>query len=345
MEAAVLRKVLPRRLKAIIKETIRREVESQLAAFSRGPEIDAGASRAEVQNQLAVLPPNAGIDLEAIRRDVEVDLCKRGYVKAIWPHQAGSHSYILPKNPGAGPDDCLFHESSPLPIPPKELWLNYGQTVEVFLELGREHVQALREMLEQSGMPIEAAGRILDFGCGTARMIRWLHDISDSCEIWGTEIRSSCIAWCKQYLSPPFHFATTTIAPHLPFEDRYFGLIYAGSVFTHLDDLAEAWLMELRRVLRPGGRLFITVHDHNTIRMIWDPESSCYPLFAYLRECPEFLDYCRSDFAMFTVGRSLDAQVFYDPEYLSRKLAPFYRTLSVGAGRHGFQTALVLERL
>ena len=243
MPTTMLRKVLPKRLKAFIKEAIRREVETYLT----------------------LIPRDAGIDLETIRRDVETGLRDRGYVEAIWPHQPGSRCYMIPKTPERTPEKCLHHESSSLPIPPKDLWLGYGQTAEEFLASGEENIRAMREMLERTGAPIESAGRIMEFGCATGRMIRWLHDLSDSCEIWGTDISSGWITWCKQYLSPPFHFATTTTSPHLPFEDRYFGLIYAGSVFTHIDDLADAWFMELRRVLRPGGRLYITVHDQDTI--------------------------------------------------------------------------------
>src|SRR5262249_5786559 len=158
--------------------------------------------------------------------------------------------YCIPKQP----DKSRLDPSSPLPVPPEELWAGYGPTLEAYLQSGNEHVRSMREILERSGMPVASAQRVLDFGCAAGRMLRWLHDEASVCEIWGTDIRSSHMIWCKQCLSPPFHFATTTINPHLPFEDRYFGLIYAGSVFTHIDDLADAWLLELRRVLRPGGR-------------------------------------------------------------------------------------------
>ena len=58
------------------------------------------------------------------------------------------------------------------------------------------------------------------------------------------------------------------MSPHLPFEDRSFGLVYCGSLFTHIDDLAEAWLAELHRVLRPGGRLYFSIHDQHSVRIL-----------------------------------------------------------------------------
>ena len=49
------------------------------------------------------------------------------------------------------------------------------------------------------------------------------------------------------------NFATVTTAPHLPFADGYFDFAYCSSVFTHISDLADAWLLELRRIVRSGG--------------------------------------------------------------------------------------------
>jgi SAM-dependent methyltransferase len=48
--------------------------------------------------------------------------------------------------------------------------------------------------------------------------------------------------------------------PPLDFPDRFFDLVYAVSVFTHLpESLQLAWLQELRRVTAPGGLVLLTV--------------------------------------------------------------------------------------
>jgi ubiquinone/menaquinone biosynthesis C-methylase UbiE len=318
MSTTMLRKILPRRLKALIRETIRREVENKLVA--PGPALDA------------------------LRREIESGLNAKGYVEAIWPNQPGSHSYMILKHAERSAENCLFHESSPLPVPPKDLWLGYGDTVESFLAQGETHVGVMRRLIEETGSSIRSAGRIMEWGCAAGRMIRWLHDVTDTCEVWGTDICSHWITWCKQHLSPPFHFATTTTSPHLPFEDRYFGLIYAGSVFTHIDDLADAWFLELRRVLRPGGRLYITVHDQTTIEKAksWGDE---FWLRGFLDSDPNYARYSRSDFGMFTIGRSMKSQVFYDVDYLCRTLEPFFKKLAVSVGAYVHQTGVLFERV
>ena len=49
----------------------------------------------------------------------------------------------------------------------------------------------------------------------------------------------------------------------LDYPNQSFDLVYAFSVFTHLDIKAQkAWRDELRRILRPRGILLLTVHGN-----------------------------------------------------------------------------------
>jgi ubiquinone/menaquinone biosynthesis C-methylase UbiE len=143
-----------------------------------------------------------------------------------------------------------------------------GYKTDDWISSGKEDIDNMMGILNRSNFSIQDSNRILDFGCSSGRMIRWLFGLADQCEIWGVDISAPKIVWCQENLMPPFNFATVTILPHLPFEDRYFDFIYCGSVFTHIDDLAEAWLLELKRVLRPGGRAYVTVHDKHTADLI-----------------------------------------------------------------------------
>jgi hypothetical protein len=52
-------------------------------------------------------------------------------------------------------------------------------------------------------------------------------------------------------------------------------LVYALSVFTHIDEFEIAWLCELRRVLQPGGIAYITVHTDRTWRTL-NPHHQLY---------------------------------------------------------------------
>ena len=48
--------------------------------------------------------------------------------------------------------------------------------------------------------------------------------------------------------------------PPLPFDDARFDLVLGYSVFTHLNvQYQDAWLGELRRLVRPGGILLLSI--------------------------------------------------------------------------------------
>jgi ubiquinone/menaquinone biosynthesis C-methylase UbiE len=257
------------------------------------------------------------------------------YFVTFFPYKRTSYAYMIPKVDV--PEDG---RRSGLPTPPEKLWLGYGKTIEEWLASGERHVGKMRSILTESGYSFDKGHRVLEMGCAAGRMLRCLHDVADRCEIWGTDISAEHIYWCKQYLSPPFHFFITTTAPHLPFADAYFDVIYAGSVFTHIDDLADAWLLELRRIMKPGGRLYITIHDNDTIRVLTEQP---HDLSKTLNCRKDFFE--NRNFAMFTIGRFMRSQVFYDIDYLVRTLKPFFEVMSVTPEAYGFQTGVLLRKL
>lgn len=251
------------------------------------------------------------------------------------PYRPSARAYSLPlRRPRAGA----------LPVPPRELWIDYAGSEEEFLAGGREHVARMRELCAAHDKPLEEAGRILELGCASGRMLRWLEDLTPRCEVWGADISAEHVFWCKTHLCPPFHTLLSTTDPRLPFEDRSFGLVFAGSVFTHVDDLADAWFQELRRILRPGGALYVTLHDKHTVEL-FQTRYAERELARYLASCPEFPELCRGDWGMFTVGRSYKAQVFYDRQWLLEGLAGSFRELAWEQEAYTYQTGLLLERL
>jgi SAM-dependent methyltransferase len=257
------------------------------------------------------------------------------------PFQRDKHSYVLPKMSRSSADPA----PPDFPIPPPELRLGYGRTPEEYLANGRRNVQTMLDLLRAAGARLERGMRILDFGCGAGRMIRWLDEFSSHGEVWGTDISAEHIVWCTQHLAPPFHFLVNTILPHLPFEDRYFDVVYAGSVFTHIDDLAQTWFLELRRVLRAGGKLYVTIHDRHSIELLthaWPWRE--VPFAEFLRQNQDYTEFAHTNFAMFTLGRATASQVFYDVESLCERLHGLFKVLSITEEAYGYQTAVLLEK-
>ena len=92
--------------------------------------------------------------------------------------------------------------------------------------------------------------RILDLGCGCGRIIRHFIARGDV-ECYGTDIDAVGIEWCKRNLTGGT-FTVNDRLPPLLYRDGMFDLIYAHSVFTHIDLHSQiAWLRELRRLTAP----------------------------------------------------------------------------------------------
>lgn len=225
----------------------------------------------------------------------------------------------------------------PAAVPPVSL-RRVGQD---FLEDGRAHVEQMAENLRRYGCEIDQAGGILDFGCGVGRMMRWLVDLADHQPVWGVDIEVAAIRWAQQHMTPPFHFSTCTTAPHLPFEDRTFGLIYAGSVFSHIEELADAWLLELRRITRPGGYLYLTIHDRASVH-VWLSEVPDDPRTAQIQRRPDLFEGLGRRYAV--IGHRPDGDVFYDTTYLAGLWGDWFEVLGLVEGAWNNQTAVILRR-
>lgn len=252
--------------------------------------------------------------------------------------------YISNRTPGA---DLNLHyravpEGDALPVPPRDLWLGYGSDEAGYVSSGEEDVRRMTGILATHGVNVAETTRpVLDLGCGGGRMIRHLRDAAARTEVWGLDISAAHIGWLKTHLSPPFRFAVNTTLPHLPFSDGYFGLVYCGSVFTHIDDLAESWFLEVRRVLAPGGVLYCTLHDeHTRERLQAEPHHGLarslqgHPLMEPEREIADIV----------VTGQGYESNVYYHGRYLRAMLGPLFDIVAVVPGAYGYQTAWVLRR-
>jgi ubiquinone/menaquinone biosynthesis C-methylase UbiE len=220
--------------------------------------------------------------------------------------------------------------------------LNYGKTAEEYLQSGVEDVKNMDSNLLANNYTERTNQRVLDLGCGCARMLRNVNQCFTDSELWGLDIDSKLIYWCRENIGNTANYATTTLIPHLPFESNYFNLIYCGSVFTHIDDLAEAWLMEVRRVLKQGGIFYVTIHDESSVRML-DNEYKHTALAQYISKNATYNNN-KHNFGMLVIDRDNNSMVFFSKAYFKQWVEPFFDVLQIIDGAYGYQSVAVLRK-
>ncbi|MGH9967562.1 MAG: class I SAM-dependent methyltransferase [Pyrinomonadaceae bacterium] len=148
------------------------------------------------------------------------------------------------------------------PIPPPLLRHRVGGTLDaaIHLKVGRICAQNLKDMLGRIGKDIYSFSHVLDFGCGSGRVMSHFHDRPESCHLYATDIDKQAISWCREHLRFACWEANDAMPP-TRYADNTFDFIYAISVFTHLDEKMQfAWLHELKRVAKPDAILILSVH-------------------------------------------------------------------------------------
>jgi tetratricopeptide (TPR) repeat protein len=226
-----------------------------------------------------------------------------------------------------------------LPVPPKHI-MEYGESPEYHLLTGQKTVTTMIDVVQQSGNNIANSRRILEFGCANARLLRWLANLGNHSEIWGVDIQSDKIFWAIENLNPPFNFAVNTTVPHLPFRDGYFDFIFAGSIFTHINELHIAWLLELTRLLSPNGLLYLTFHDEHTLKYLKaNPEIN---IGQKLSSNPLAQQIFANEFDFVSVmpySKGMLSQVFMSSQYIQQITKSYLKLISVTPNAYsGLQT-------
>ncbi|NNF39862.1 MAG: class I SAM-dependent methyltransferase [Woeseiaceae bacterium] len=118
---------------------------------------------------------------------------------------------------------------------------------------------------------------VLDVGCGIGRVaIHYTEFLHAESRYEGFDVVKKGPQWCSEKIGrrfPNFSFchanvynkhynrrgAISASAYRFPYENESFDFVFATSVFTHmLPDAIGQYLSEIERVLRPGGRAFLS---------------------------------------------------------------------------------------
>jgi SAM-dependent methyltransferase len=162
------------------------------------------------------------------------------------------------------------------PLPPDVLRLLVAGTDDAdwFVSAGQLAAQSLLELLAKHGVGLDATRRVLDFGCGCGRVLRHLGHLA--ADLYGCDSNPVAVEWCAEHLQFA-RVATNALETPLDHDAETFDVIYALSVLTHLPPHLQAhWMRELRRVLKPGGVLVLSLHGDSTVHNLTRAERADY---------------------------------------------------------------------
>lgn len=129
----------------------------------------------------------------------------------------------------------------------------YGEWAASYDEPGNPLI-ALEEPAVWSLVDGLAPGPALDAGCGTGRHAG--HLVERGHDVIGIDLTPEMLSYARTAV-PQAEFLEADLA-HIPADDEQFALVVCGLALAHVADLGTA-VDELARVLRPGGRLIVSV--------------------------------------------------------------------------------------
>jgi SAM-dependent methyltransferase len=104
--------------------------------------------------------------------------------------------------------------------------------------------------------------RVLDLGCGAGRFVAAVRGAG--ADPVGVELAEAALERARGN-APGADLRLVADDGSLPLEHASVDLVWCSEVLEHVPDTAHL-LLEVRRVLRPGGRLLVTVPDHPRLR-------------------------------------------------------------------------------
>lgn len=109
---------------------------------------------------------------------------------------------------------------------------------------------------------VQPGDRVLDVGCADGSFCAEL--ARAGARPLGIDVAARAVGRARER-HPGLSFEVVEAHGPWPLQDASFDVVWASEVIEHVADTAR-WLSEVRRVLRPAGRLLVTTPNHGRLR-------------------------------------------------------------------------------
>lgn len=113
-------------------------------------------------------------------------------------------------------------------------------------------------------------GDLLDAGCGTGQMLRFLRDsCGDRLSLTGLDRSESMIEVARNVVDDAYVRLTVGRIEQMPFASSAFDVVLAMGSLEYVSNMDEA-IAEIARVTRPGGLAIVTMQNRWSPYRLWD---------------------------------------------------------------------------
>lgn len=147
-----------------------------------------------------------------------------------------------------------------------DLIKNKGKKIKYFLHLPI-HLPFIKSEIEK----LPKSAKILEAGCGFGHWVFWM--AKHNFQVTGVDIAEKTIETAKLYAKNKkisnCKFVVADIRK-LPLEDNSFDMIFSFGVIEHFKN-PKPLMLELKRVLKPGGKIFLSVPNIYSMHSLTRP--------------------------------------------------------------------------
>ena len=197
--------------------------------------------------------------------------------------------------------------------------------------------------------------RVLDFGCGSGRLLRYPNEFGENIELHGCEVNPKAVDWLNKNFNCRVHLIEKQY--DLSFVDGQLDLIYCWSIFTHFSEEAhKLWLDAMFKKLNSDGILIVTFKTTEMIERLRHDEAYRKKNRAQKIDLDLLQAAGNSGFAYFecyepekSSDHGIDAatfgQTYISHQYIQKNWSKFGKVLHLGVAAKGWQDIAVIKKL